>query len=286
MIHDFFQTALTYPNINPVWFEIPLPGTDRALPIRWYSLAYIGGIVAAWWYLMKLIAVPGAPLARRHVDDLVTWVTLGIILGGRIAYVIFYDFPRYFGPEGHAGDVVRLWEGGMSFHGGLIGVTLAVLIYCLRQKIGFVRVMDYIACTIPFGLLFGRLANFINGELWGRVSDVPWAMVFPGAGDLPRHPSQLYEAFLEGPVLFAILWWLFWRTEARHEPGRLAGSFLIGYGLFRFKVEFVRQPDAQLTAFAAATGMSMGQWLTVPMLLGGAWLVATAKGRRTGAARS
>ncbi|MEM8825637.1 MAG: prolipoprotein diacylglyceryl transferase [Pseudomonadota bacterium] len=273
-----FETVIDYPNIDPIWFTIPLPIDGFDIPIRWYSLAYIAGIVVAWWYLMKLIRRPGSPMAKRHADDFVTWVTVGIILGGRLGSVLFYTPERYFGPEGSVLNVLKLWEGGMSFHGGMLGVGLATVLYAWKEKLNFLRVWDYIACTIPFGLFFGRLANFINGELWGRPTDVPWAMVFPTGGPTPRHPSQLYEAFLEGPVLFAILWFLFWRTDARYDPGKLAGTFLMGYGAFRFAVEFVRTPDANLGFLAL--GLTMGQWLSLPMIILGLYLVGTAKGRR------
>jgi phosphatidylglycerol:prolipoprotein diacylglycerol transferase len=276
---EVFQAALTYPHIDPIWFTIPLPFTDFGIPIRWYSLAYIGGIVVAWWYLLKLLKQPGAPMARRHADDLVTWVTIGIIAGGRLAYVLFYDFHRFFGPEGSLLDILRLWEGGMSFHGGAIGVSVALFLYTWKHKLSWLRVHDYIACTIPFGLFFGRIANFINGELWGRPSDLPWAMAFPTGGPVTRHPSQLYEAGLEGIVLFGILWFLFWRTDARAKPGFLVGAFLLCYGVFRFLVEFVRTPDPQLGVLD--WGLTMGQTLCVPMILGGAYFLATAKGRRT-----
>ena len=277
-----FDVALQFPNIDPVWFAIPLPFTDVELPIRWYSLAYIGGIVIAWWYLLKMIARPGAPLARRHADDLVTWVTIGIILGGRVGYVLFYDFARFFGPEGSLADVFKLWEGGMSFHGGAIGVTVALGLYTWQQKLNWLRGQDYIACTIPFGLCFGRLANFINGELWGRPTDVAWAMKFPSGGDVLRHPSQLYEAALEGVVLFAILWFLFWKTDARLKPGLLVGVFMLGYGLFRFVIENFREPDAQLGLLSL--GLSMGQWLSTIMIVAGLYFTATAKGRAAKAA--
>lgn len=245
--------------------------------IRWYSLAYITGIIIGWWYLMKLIAQPGAPMARRHADDMVFYATLGIILGGRIAYVLFYQPSILANPI----DIVKLWEGGMSFHGGAIGVSLAIILLARKNGLNWLRIHDYVACCVPFGLFFGRLANFVNGELWGRVTDVPWAIIFPGPGDnLPRHPSQLYEAGLEGIVLFAVLWFMFWKTQARYQPGKLVGTFLLGYGLSRFTVEFFRQPDAQLLAFAERTGMSMGQWLTVPMIVGGIYLILTAKKRR------
>ncbi len=244
------------------------------LAIRWYSLAYIAGILIGWWYLLRLIALPGAPLARRHADDMVFYVTLGILLGGRLGYSLFYRPDLWLHPL----DVLKLWEGGMSFHGGAIGVTLALVWLSLRERLDWMRVADYIACCVPFGLFFGRLANFVNGELWGRVTDVPWGIVFPDAPDgLPRHPSQLYEAGLEGIVLGLALAWAFWRTDARRLPGRLSGIFLLGYGLCRFAVEFVREPDAGLGILG--WGLTMGQTLTLPMAIGGIWLIATARRR-------
>jgi len=250
--------------------------------IRWYSLAYLAGIIIGWWYLLKLIAQPGSPLARRHADDLVFYVTLGIILGGRIGYIAFYQPAILRDPL----DIFKLWEGGMSFHGGVIGVSTALFILAWKERLSWLRIHDYIACCIPFGLFFGRLANFVNGELWGRETDVPWAMRFPEihngilAIGPPRHPSQLYEAGLEGIVLGLVLWFLFWKTQARYQPGKLVGTFLLGYGLSRFTVEFFREPDQQLMQFAHETGLSMGQWLTVPMIVGGLYLIVTAKGRR------
>ncbi|WP_184018498.1 prolipoprotein diacylglyceryl transferase [Sphingobium boeckii] len=250
--------------------------------IRWYSLAYIAGIVLGWWYLLKLLARPGAPMARRHADDLVFYATLGIILGGRIAYILFYQPAILNNPL----DALKLWEGGMSFHGGMIGVTVGIILLARKEKLNWLRIHDYVACCVPFGLFFGRLANFVNGELWGRETDVSWAIRFPEymSGMLitgpPRHPSQLYEAGMEGLLLMLVLWLMFWKTQARYEPGKLVGTFLLGYGISRFTVEFFRQPDAQLTEFAYNSGMSMGQWLTVPMIVGGIYLIATAKGRR------
>jgi phosphatidylglycerol:prolipoprotein diacylglycerol transferase len=245
--------------------------------IKWYSLAYISGILLGWWYLLKLIGQPGAPMARRHADDLVFYATMGIILGGRIGYVLFYQPAMLLEPL----QVLRLWDGGMSFHGGVLGTTVAILYLARKDGLSWLRIHDYVACCAPFGLLFGRLANFVNGELWGRPGDVPWAIVFPRTGDdIARHPSQLYEAGLEGLVLFAVLWFLFWRTSARYEPGKLVGTFLLGYGLSRFTVEFFRQPDSQLLWLQQSSGLSMGQWLTVPMIAGGIYLIATAKGRR------
>ena len=253
--------------------------------LRWYSLAYLAGIFIGYWYLLRLIKQPGAPMARRHADDLVFYSALGIILGGRIGYVLFDNFSYYLQ---NPLDILKLWDGGMSFHGGMIGTVVGILYLARKEKLNWLRIHDYVACCVPFGLFFGRLANFVNHELWGAPvkSDIPWAVRFPEImqGVLvtgpPRHPSQLYEALLEGIVLFAILWWMFWKTHARYEPGKLVGTFVFLYGLFRFLVEFVREPDAQLIEFAKSTGLHMGQWLSLPMILLGAWLMWTAKGRR------
>jgi phosphatidylglycerol:prolipoprotein diacylglycerol transferase len=242
--------------------------------IRWYSLSYIAGILIGWWYLTKLIDQPGSPMARRHADDFVFYATLGIILGGRIFYVIFYDPWMLKTPL----QILKLWDGGMSFHGGAFGVVAAVWWLAKRNGLSMLRFLDYVACCGPFGLFFGRLANFVNGELWGRESNVPWAIIFPDAGPDPRHPSQLYEAGLEGLLLFAILWWLFWRTSARYKPGLLLGVFLVGYGSARFFVEFFREPDRQLGLLS--WGLSMGQSLSAPMVVVGLWFILTAKGRR------
>jgi phosphatidylglycerol:prolipoprotein diacylglycerol transferase len=249
--------------------------------LRWYSLAYIAGIVLGWWYLLRLLKQPGAPMARRHADDLVFYATLGIILGGRLGYVIFYAPDMLLNPM----RVLRLWDGGMSFHGGVIGTSLGLILFARAHKLNWLRVHDYVACCVPFGLFFGRIANFINGELWGRPTDAPWGIIFDrtvpfGVLEPARHPSQLYEAGLEGLALGALLWFAFWRTKARYDPGKLVGLFLLGYGLARFFVEFFREPDSHLREFAEATGLHMGQWLCVPMILGGAYLIATAKNRR------
>ena len=245
------------------------------LQIHWYSLAYIAGILLGWYYLTRLIAQPNAPLARRHADDFVFYATIGILAGGRLAYVLFYQ------PEilRHPLDVFKLWQGGMSFHGGALGVSLGIFYMARKYELSWLRIHDYIACCAPFGLFFGRIANFVNGELWGRPSDVPWAIIFPDAPDgVPRHPSQLYEAGLEGLLLGLVLAFFFWRTNARNEPGKLVGIFLLGYGISRFVVEFFREPDVQLGTLS--WGLTMGQTLTVPMLVGGIYLIATAP-RRT-----
>jgi phosphatidylglycerol:prolipoprotein diacylglycerol transferase len=252
--------------------------------LRWYSLAYLAGIFIGYWYLLKLLKQPGAPMARRHADDLVFYAALGIIFGGRIGYVLFYNLDWYLK---NPVDILKLWDGGMSFHGGVIGTSLGILYLARKEKLPWLRIHDYVACCVPFGLFFGRLANFVNGELWGAPTTVPWAIRFvENIGGMsvlgpPRHPSQLYEAGLEGLILFAILWLLFWRTEARYQPGKLVGAFILFYGIFRFGIEFIREPDAQFAGtFIEQTGLHMGQWLTVPMILGGLYLMATAKGRR------
>ena len=250
--------------------------------LRWYSLGYLAGIFIGYWYLLKLIKQPGAPLARRHADDLVFYSSLGIILGGRLGYVLFYNLGYYLQ---NPLSILKLWDGGMSFHGGVIGVTIGILYLARKEGLNWLRVHDYVACCTPIGLGLVRIANFINGELWGAPTTVPWAVRFPlvmGQPLLgpPRHPTQLYEAILEGAVLFAILAFMFWKTRARYDPGKLVGAFILFYGLFRFGVEFIREPDSQLVGFAQATGLHMGQWLSLPMILGGIYLMATAAKRR------
>ncbi len=247
------------------WVDLGLKrGIDLGFfTLRWYSLAYLAGIVLGYWHLTRMIKGPGAPMAQRHADDVFFYCTLGIILGGRLGYATFYA------PElwAHPTELAKLWNGGMSFHGGVIGVLLAITWITWRGQLSFLRVCDYIAVCVPFGMLFGRLANFVNGELWGRVAGpgVRWAMVFPDGGPLPRHPSQLYEAALEGALMALIMIPLFWKTRARWRPGLLVGTFAAGISLARFTVEFFREPDAQLSEFAARTGLSMGQWLTLPL---------------------
>ena len=263
--------------LNPVALDLGI------FQLRWYSIAYISGILLGWWYLTKLLDQPGAPMARRHADDLVFYVTLGIILGGRIGYILFYQRALLMHPV----EMLKLWEGGMSLHGGLAGVLIALVLFCRKHKLSMMRVCDYVACVTPFGLLFGRIANFVNGELWGRVTNVPWAMRFneinPDTGTMflgpPRHPSQLYEAGLEGIILFAVLNWMFWRSDARYQPGRLLGTGLVLYGLFRTGLETLRQPDYGLEH--NWWGLTMGQTLSVPMILVGVYLFVTAKSRRT-----
>ncbi|WP_037499198.1 prolipoprotein diacylglyceryl transferase [Sphingomonas jaspsi] len=273
------SNAIAFPDLglSPVIFKIGF------FQLRWYSIAYLAGIFIGYWYMLKLLKQPGAPMARRHADDLVFYASLGIIFGGRLGYVLFYNLPWYLQ---HPLDILKLWDGGMSFHGGLLGTIAAIAYISWKEKLNFIRVHDYVACVVPFGLFFGRLANFVNQELWGSVTTVPWAIRFEEVVDgmrvlgPPRHPSQLYEAGLEGIVMFLILWLLFWKTDSRYKPGMLCGAFLFFYGIFRFAVEFVRLPDAQLSEFAQTTGLHMGQWLCVPMILGGLYLMLTSAKRR------
>ncbi len=262
------------------WTDLGLrPGIDLGFfTLRFYSLAYLIGVIFAYWHTSLMLKQPGAPMAQRHADDLFFYCTLGVIVGGRLGYALFYTggetgipsaFTDFSGEGIVSWQLLRLWDGGMAFHGGLVGVTVAMAYVAWRDKLNFIRVVDYVAVGVPMGMLLGRLANFVNGELWGRATDVPWAMVFPGADDLPRHPSQLYQAGLEGLALLTILMLLFWKTRARYRPGLLAGVFTLGIGIARFVNEFFREPDQQLADFAARTGLSMGQWLTIPLILTG-----------------
>ena len=268
---DFLALAAREPLY---WSDLGLrPGIELGFfTLRFYSLAYLAGIVLAWWHLSKMVKAPGAPMAQRHVDDLFFYCTLGVIFGGRLGYALFYKPELFTGWDSDqlvAWDLLRLWDGGMSFHGGVLGVLAAIAWVSRKDQLSFIRVCDYISVNVGFGMLFGRLANFINGELWGRVvaSDVPWAMVFPGAGPLPRHPSQLYEALLEGALVIAVMLPLFWKSRARFRPGVLVGTFAAIIATARFVVEFYRQPDEHLTEFALRTGLSMGQWLSIPLIL-------------------
>ena len=242
----------------------------------------MAGLLLGWLYIRRLVSQAelwpnaSAPFTSAKADDLLIYMTVGVIIGGRLGYVLFYNLGAYIDdPVG----IFRLWDGGMSLHGGVVGVLVAIWYVTRKEKLNFLRFCDYIACVVPFGLFLGRLANFVNGELWGRATTVPWAIIFPGSGTMdPRHPSQLYEAGLEGLLMMAILAFFFWRTDARYKPGFLFGMAAIIYGLSRFAVEFVREPDVQLGTLS--WGLTMGQTLTLPMLIGGVWLVATAKGRR------
>jgi len=259
-----FAFVIAFPHIDPVAVQI------GPLAIRWYALAYISGILLGWRYAIHLAARPPVVMSREAIDDFVVWVTLGIILGGRLGYVVFYKPGYYlFNPL----EALYVWQGGMSFHGGLVGVLLAIFLFARRRGIPGLVLGDIVASVVPIGLFFGRVANFINGELFGRPSDVAWAMVFPGGGPWPRHPSQLYEAVLEGLVLFAILVWFAHRTNWRSQPGRVGGVFLVGYALARIVSEIFREPDAHLGFLLPGT--TMGQLLSLPMLLLGLYFIVS-----------
>lgn len=243
--------------LRPYLFEI------GSFQLRYYSLAYLFGILFAYWHLSRMIKSPGAPMAQRHADDLFFYCTLGVILGGRLGYAAFYRPDLLTSIE-----LFKLWGGGMSFHGGVIGVLLAISWVAWRGGLNWLRVCDYIAVNVPLAYMLGRIANFINGELYGRPvdGDLPWAMVFPNGGDIARHPSQLYQAGLEGLLLGILLITLFWKTRARYRAGLLVGLFTVGMGAGRFVNEFFREPDAHLADRVIETGLSQGQWLSIPMI--------------------
>src|SRR5258706_1339906 len=264
---------LVHPNIDPVAFSIGPFFSIGPLQVRWYGLMYLTGFAASWWLGLRRIEKGKhavlAPVPRQQFDDMLFLAVIGVILGGRLGYILFYKPAEYLA---HPLKIFAVWEGGMSFHGGLLGVMLAMAFVARRNNIGYLRLMDFVAPLCPLGLAAGRMGNFINGELWGRVTDLPWGMVFRGAGDAPRHPSQLYEFALEGVALFALLWWF----SARPRPrGQVSALFLIGYGVFRFIAEFGREPDSFLGYLAF--GLTMGQWLCLPMIAGGIWLLAWAR---------
>jgi len=246
--------------------------------IRWYALAYVAGILLGWRYAIRLTRTPklwgtGKPtLSAEQIDDLILWVTLGIIVGGRLGYVIFY-MPEMIWTKPL--EILKIWEGGMSFHGGLLGVTAALVFFALGNRLDLLKVADQVAPAAPIGLFFGRIANFINGELWGRETTMPWGVTgFPGTQNpwVPRHPSQIYEALLEGLVLFLILRVATHRALLLQRRGVVAGVFLVGYALFRLSLEWVREPDAQMFSFLREY-VTMGMLLSLPMLIGGLWLI-------------
>jgi phosphatidylglycerol:prolipoprotein diacylglycerol transferase len=264
--------ALPFPAFKPVLIEI------GPFAIRWYALAYIAGILIAWLYARLIIRSDrlwggNPPFTTIDLDDFILWVTLGIILGGRTGYVLFYN-PAHF--AAHPAEIIQLWKGGMSFHGGFAGCVAAVMLFARRRGISMLSLGDVTCAVGPIGLLLGRLANFVNGELWGRVSDVPWAMVFPGGGPQPRHPSQLYEAGLEGVLLFAVLAIVI-RAGGLRRPGLVVGTFALGYGVARSFAELFREPDPQLGFLWG--GLTMGMLLSVPMILAGLAFIRHALGR-------
>lgn len=290
------MSYIPFPDIRPEIFSINLFGVTLAL--RWYALAYIAGLLIGWRLVLRAIKSPrlwvdAPPLNAEQLDRLLTWIILGVVIGGRLGFVLFYQ-PGYY--LTHPADILRVWEGGMSFHGGFLGVVAAALIFCRREGISLLPMADLLALATPPGLLLGRLANFINAELWGRPTTLPWGVAFPGeaaqscaTATMPciRHPSQLYEAGLEGLLLGAVLLWLAFKTpSAFRRAGLVVGTFLAGYGLARFAVEFFRQPDAQfvtpdnplgLYVHFSGHGLTAGQLLSLPMALAGGWLIARAR---------
>lgn len=288
---------IPFPDISPDLFSFELFGFHIAL--RWYALAYIVGILFGWWIVLKAIRTPrlwagNPPLTAEQVERLLTWIILGVILGGRLGYVLFYDLPTYLADPL---QIVQVWEGGMSFHGGFVGVVVAAIWFCRREGIPMLSMGDLLAVATPVGLMLGRLTNFINAELWGRPTDLPWGVIFPGTaaqtcpqlvGLCARHPSQLYQAALEGLLLALVLVWLAFRKGWFKRPGALMGVFLAGYGTARFLVEFVRQPDAQfvsegnpvgLALHWGGWGLTMGQILSLPMIAVGLYFVLRTRER-------
>jgi len=247
---------MTFPQIDPVIFSI------GPLAIRWYGLMYLLGFVGGYFIMGHIARLRDFPIGKEEISDLLFYCVFGVVVGGRLGYTLFYNAEYYLS---RPWEIVYVWEGGMSFHGGLLGVLAVLLLYCKKRNYSLLMIADLVVAAVPIGLGFGRLGNFINAELWGRPTDLPWGVVFPSAGPEPRHPSQLYEAGLEGLLLFVIIYLLHRRKVA---PGVASFSFLAGYGLFRFLVEFVRQPDAHLGFLWA--GATMGQLLSLPMLIAGA----------------
>lgn len=275
---DQLQTAaelfalLPYPVFDPVAFSI------GPVSVRWYGLAYVAGILLAWQIAERMVASERLwpdnrlPMEKGALGDFIVWATLGIVLGGRLGYVLIYDLDRTLSDPLSA---LQIWHGGMSFHGGLAGTLIAMLLFARRNGIRTWSLIDTVCSVAPVGIFFGRIANFINGELWGRAADVPWAMVFPTGGPVPRHPSQLYEAGMEGVLLLLVLQVLAWRTDVLKHPGRLAGIFACGYGLARIVSEFFREPDANL-GYLGGGWLTMGMILSLPLILAGIWAMVQA----------
>lgn len=260
--------VIPFPDINPVAVSL------GPFAIRWYALAYIAGLVIGWRYCLALSGRPPYLVRRSHIDDFLVWATLGVVLGGRIGYVLFYNLGYYLA---HPSQALYVWRGGMSFHGGALGVTIALILFTRARNIRLFAFSDIVIQAVPIGLFFGRIANFINGELYGRPSDLPWAMIFPNGGPIPRHPSQLYEAGCEGILLFLLLF-IAERRGVRRFPGVETGLFLVGYALARMSGEFFRQPDPQLGYLIFGT--TMGQLLSIPVLIAGLVIIFWARSNR------
>ncbi|MDJ0613342.1 MAG: prolipoprotein diacylglyceryl transferase [Rhizobiaceae bacterium] len=269
-------SALAHPQIDPVLISI------GPLQVHWYGIAYAVGILFGWWYAKKMITAPilwgenGSPITEEHLDDFLVWAVIGIILGGRLGYILFYDLPTYIE---NPLAIFAVWQGGMSFHGGLAGITIAMIVFAKRNGFSPFSLFDVIAACCGLGILLGRVSNFINAELYGRVTDAPWGVIFPGTDGLPRHPSQLYEGFLEGALLLLIMAILIWKFHKLKTPGFIAGVFVAGYGLSRILVEFVRIPDPQLGYLLGTSWITMGMMLSLPLLAIGFWSMATSRSR-------
>ena len=264
----FSALLLAFPNIDPVIFQI------GPIALRWYSFAYMLGVIGGWWYLGVLDRRTTSFFTTEQRDDVILWAIAGIILGGRLGYVLFYNLDYFLH---NPAKILQVWQGGMSFHGGTLGVMLAFWLFAKKHRLRWVPLMDRLACVTPIGLFFGRISNFINGELYGRTTDAYLGMVFPTGGELPRHPSQLYEAMLEGLVLGILLWFVAIKRNALGFSGRCSGIFLSGYGLARFIIEYFREPDAHIGLVLGH--LSMGQLLCIPMMLLGGWLILTSPKR-------
>ena len=267
--------AIAFPAFDPIAFEI------GPFAVRWYALAYIAGLLLGWRYCILLAQRSPQKIARAQIDDFLFWAIIGVIVGGRVGYVLFYNLGYYLE---HPLGIFAVWRGGMSFHGGFLGVLAAGIWFTHKHKIPFFAFSDVIVPAVPIGLFLGRIANFVNGELYGRVGDVPWAMVFPGAGPYPRHPSQLYEAGMEGVLLFVLLWALAFPARALKAEGLLTGAFFAAYSIFRIMAEMFREPDAQIGFLLS--GLSMGQLLSAPLLIAGLWLLARAGAPKPGKPKS
>ena len=269
------MSLIAFPEIDPVIFSI------GPVHVRWYGLAYVIGILLGWRYARRLVEnarlwpQAGSRMTPLDMDDFLIWATIGIVAGGRIGYILFYDFAAVAANPVRA---LEIWNGGMSFHGGLLGTLAAMILFARRRQIPLFNLFDVVCAVVPVGLFFGRLANFINAELWGKLTDMPWAVVFPTGGPFPRHPTQLYEAGLEGLLLLAVLAWLIYRRDAFKSPGLVSGVFVSGYALARIFVEFFREPDAQI-GYLAGGWLTMGMLLSLPMLAVGLWVIATARSR-------
>lgn len=256
------MTGLAYPEISPVIFSV------GPLAVRWYSMAYLAGILLGWVLIGKRVKKYSISLSKENLEDLIFYATLGIILGGRLGYILFYGQGQYLE---NPLEIFAIWHGGMSFHGGIIGVIIALWLVARKLKFSFLKITDLVSSVVPIGIFFGRLANFVNDELWGRITDVAWAVRFPNGGYVPRHPSQIYEAFLEGILLFCVLN-LLWRSKyCRDNEGTISAAFLLGYAVVRMISEQFREPDAQLGFLWF--GLTMGQLLSIPVILLGAFLL-------------